>query len=328
MAEAAKRVTRRNMLIGAAVSVVAMPYVARAAYPEKPVTLVVPFPPGGPNDIIGRIAAKALSDAFGAQAIVENRPGAGGAIAVVAVARADPDGYTTVLPSGVAYVTQPLLNPIASFKTADLRAVSNVASGPSVIAVKSDLPVSSLEELLALARKQPGALSYGSSGVGTTLHLGGELFKSMAGLDILHVPYKGTSEVVLDLVGGRVDMSIISPLVARKLADDGKIKPLATTGKTRPKGWEQTPTVAEAGVPGYELDGWYPLLAPKDTPDEAIARLSEALVKGLKAPDAAGRLTDLGFTPVASTVAEVEAQTAAETEKWGRLIRDAKLTAG
>lgn len=323
------RPTRRAMLAGATGALgLAAIGPARAAYPDRPVTVVVPFPPGGPNDIIGRIVAQKVGKAFGHQLVVENRPGAGGATAVAAVSRADPDGYTTVLPSGVGFVTQPLLQPTPPFDPKELRIVSNVTSGPSVLAVRRDLEAKTLEAFVAMAKARPGGLTYGSSGVGTTLHLGGELFKAMANVDLVHVPYKGTSEVVLDLVAGRVDMGIISPLVARKLVDEGRIVALATTGKARIKGWEETPTVAEAGVPGYELDGWYPLLVPAGTPDEAVMRLNDAIAKGVREPDAAERLAGLGFTPIGSSVAEAEALAAAETEKWGRLIRDAGLKAG
>lgn len=321
------RTPSRRAVLGTIGATAAICSVGRAfaAFPEKPITVIVPFPPGGPNDIIGRLTAQILSGAFGAQAIVENRPGAGGATAVATVARGDADGYVAVLPSGVGFVTQPLLSAKAPFKTEDLRPVSNVTSGPSVIAVKRDLPVKSLEEFVALAKKQPGGLTYASSGVGTTLHLGGELFKSVAGIDLVHVPYKGTSEVVVDLVAGRVDMSIISPLVARKLVDDDRLSALATTGKTRPKGWENVPTVAEAGVAGYELDGWYPLLVPAGTPDDVVETLSQAVQKGIKSPDAVKRLEDLGFMAIGSTVKEAEDLQRAETAKWSDLIATAKL---
>jgi len=240
----------------------------------------------------------------------------------------DPDGYTAVLPSGVALVTQPMLQPTPPFDPKALRLVSNVAGGPSILAVRKDLSANSLKEFLDLSKSKPGALTYGSSGVGTTLHLGGELFKSVAAVDLVHIPYKGTSEVVVDLVAGRIDMSIISPLVARKLVDDGRVKALASTGRTRIKGWEDTPTAIEAGLPGFEVDGWYPLLVPAGTPDEAVARLNEAVAKGVKAPAAANRLAELGFTPIGSSVAEAEALQAAEAEKWGRLIREKGIKAG
>jgi tripartite-type tricarboxylate transporter receptor subunit TctC len=319
----------RRLVVGAAGAAMASALCrpALAAFPEKPVTLVVPFPPGGPNDIIGRLVGQMLSEAFGQQAVVENRPGAGGATAVGAVSRADPDGYTVVLPSGVGFVTHPMLTPNASYKIEAMRAISNVTSGPSVLAVHPSLEAKTVKELVALAKAKPGALTYASSGVGTTLHLGGELFRSMAGIDVVHVPYKGTSEVVVDLIAGRVDMSFISPLVARKLVDDGKLVALATTGKTPAKGWESTPVVAEA-VPGYELDGWYPLLAPAGTPDDAVKRMNEAVAAGVRKPEAAKRLTELGFTPIGSSIEEVQALQAAEAEKWGKLIKEAGLKAG
>ncbi|GLK78677.1 Bug family tripartite tricarboxylate transporter substrate binding protein [Methylopila turkensis] len=321
-------VTRRQALAataGLALAAGAGP--ARAAFPERQITVVVPFPPGGPNDIIGRLVGLAFERAFKAPAIIENRPGAGGALALGVSARATPDGYTVVLPSGVSYVTQPALLPDAPFKLDGFRAIAIAASGPSVLAVRSGFEATSVEKLVALAKSQPGVLTYGSSGVGTTLHLGGELFKRLAAVDIMHVPYKGTSEVVLDLAGGRIDMAFISPMNARKLADDGKILALATTGAARPKGWEQTPTVAEAGVAGYALDSWYPLLAPAATPDEAVRALNAALAEGLKAPEAQSRLADLGFTPRGDSVEASEAFIAAESRKWTDLIAQAKISA-
>jgi tripartite-type tricarboxylate transporter receptor subunit TctC len=330
MKRTAPHPSRRLVLGGACAALAASAFgpSAMAAFPEKPVTVIVPFPPGGPNDIIGRLVGQMLSEAFGAQAIVENRPGAGGATAVGAVARAEADGYTLVLPSGVGFVTHPLFAPQPSYKIEALRPISNVTSGPSVLAVRGDLDAKTAGELIALAKAKPGALTYASSGVGTTLHLGGELFKNMAKADIVHVPYKGTSEVIVDLIAGRVDLSFISPLVARKLVDDGKLKALGTTGKTRAKGWDQVPTIDESGLPGYELDGWYPLLAPAGAPDEAVKRLSEAVMAGVRKPEAAARLSDLGFSPIGSSVAEAEALQAAEAEKWGKLIREAGLKAG
>ncbi|MGA0530436.1 Bug family tripartite tricarboxylate transporter substrate binding protein [Hansschlegelia sp. KR7-227] len=319
--------SRRMALALGAGAALTLAFPARAAFPDKPVTVIVPFPPGGPNDVVGRLTAQTLTEALGAQAIVENRAGAGGATGVGSTARSEPDGYTTVLATGVGWVTHPMLTKSPSFRTEDLRPVCNVTGGPSVLAVRKDLPAKTLEELIALAKAKPGELTYASSGVGTTLHLGGELFKSVAGLDIIHVPYKGTSEVLVDLLAGRVDISFISPLVARKLVDDGRLRALATTGTKRMKGWDDTPTVAEAGAPGYVLDSWYPLLAPAGTPDEVVSRLNQAVAAGVKAPEAAHRLEGLGFIAIGSSVAEAEAYQRAETEKWTKLIRDAKLQA-
>lgn len=320
--------TRRSIVLGAtAVGLAALARPARAAFPERLVTVVVPFPPGGPNDIIGRLVGRTLDEAK-MQNIVENRPGAGGSLGLGTVARSAPDGYTVILPSGVSYVTQPVLTQAAPYEIEALRPITIVTNGPSVLAVRNNLEAKTVKDLVALAKQKPGGLTYGSSGVGTTLHLGGELFKSMAGVDIVHIPYKGTSEVVVDLIAGRIDMSFISPFNARKLVDEGRVRALATTGKARQKGWEETPTVMEDGVSGYELDGWYPLLAPAGTPDEAVKALNEAVANGIRAKEAADRLTGLGFTALGTSVEDAEKLIAAETAKWTKLIREAKLSAG
>ncbi|OYW55645.1 MAG: hypothetical protein B7X99_18745 [Rhizobiales bacterium 17-65-6] len=298
---------------------------ARAEFPERNLVMVIPFPPGGPNDVIGRITAQKMNDAFGKPVVVENKPGAGGSIALDYVARSAPDGYTGIL-SSMGYVVNPLIGK-TPYKVEDLRPVSIVTAGPSVLVVRKDLDVKSVGDIIALAKQKPGALSYASSGNGTPLHLAAELFKYQAGLDILHVPYKGTGELMVDLAAGRVDMSFVSPLIAAAFVKDGRLKAIATTGKARMKGWESVPTVAESGLPDYEIEAWYPVLVPAATPDATVAALNKAVVAGVKMPDATEKLEGLGLRAVGTSVPESEAYVKAETEKWAKLVKDANLRA-
>ncbi|TCT07662.1 tripartite-type tricarboxylate transporter receptor subunit TctC [Aquabacter spiritensis] len=309
----------------AAMAAIALAGPAAAEFPDRNLTMVIPFPPGGPNDVIGRLVAQKMSEAFGKTVVVENRAGAGGSIAVDYVARSAPDGYTSILAS-MGYVVNPLIGK-TPYKVSDLRPVTIVTAGPSVLVVRADLPVSSLQDLIALAKSKPGGLTYASSGNGTPLHLAAELLKKDAGLDILHVPYKGTGELMVDLAAGRVDMSIVSPLIAASFVKDGRLKAIATTGTTRMKGWENVPTMEEAGLKGYAIEAWYPVLVPAATPDAVVAALNKAIVAGIKMPDATQRLEGLGLVAVGSTVAEADAQVANETKRWSQLVKDASLKA-
>jgi len=295
------------------------------SFPSATSSWSIPFPPGGPNDVIGRITAQKMNDAFGKPVVVENKPGAGGSIALDYVARSAPDGYTGIL-SSMGYVVNPLIGK-TPYKVEDLRPVSIVTAGPSVLVVRKDLDVKSVGDIIALAKQKPGALSYASSGNGTPLHLAAELFKYQAGLDILHVPYKGTGELMVDLAAGRVDMSFVSPLIAAAFVKDGRLKAIATTGKARMKGWESVPTVAESGLPDYEIEAWYPVLVPAATPDATVAALNKAVVAGVKMPDATEKLEGLGLRAVGTSVPESEAYVKAETEKWAKLVKDANLRA-
>lgn len=298
---------------------------ARADFPDRNLIMVIPFPPGGPNDVIGRIVAQKVNEAFGKPVVVENRPGAGGSIALDYVARSAPDGYTGIL-SSMGYVVNPLIGK-TPYKVEDLRPVSIVTAGPSVLVVRKDLDVTSVGDIIALAKQKPGGLSYASSGNGTPLHLAAELFKYQAGLDILHVPYKGTGELMVDLAAGRVDMSFVSPLIASAFVKDGRLKAIATTGKARMKGWENVPTVAESGLPDYEIEAWYPVLVPASTPDATVATLNKAVVAGVKMPDATEKLEGLGLRAIGTSVADSDAYVKAETAKWARLVKDANLKA-
>ncbi|MGP0090461.1 MAG: tripartite tricarboxylate transporter substrate binding protein [Xanthobacteraceae bacterium] len=286
----------------------------------------MPYPGGGPNDVIARLMGQKLADAWGQPVVVENRPGGSGNIAVVEAARAAPDGYTLVLPA-LPYAVNPTLFRQVPYSFDQFAAVSIVMKGPLILVVHPSLGVNSVQELIALAKRMPGKLDYGSGGYGTSLHLGAEMFKQQAGVDIQHVPYKGTNDVISDLLSGRVPICFISPLVAKQLVNEGKLKALAITSPTRSPSWPDTPTIAEAGVPGYEFEAWYAVLAPRATPKEIVDELSRAIAAAVNAADVREKLSVLGNESVGSTAAEAETYIAQEAARWGKLLREANIHA-
>ncbi|WP_166652326.1 Bug family tripartite tricarboxylate transporter substrate binding protein [Enterovirga rhinocerotis] len=299
---------------------------AAAEYPDRGIRILVPYPAGGPNDILARMLGDKLTQSFGKQTIIENRPGAGGNIAVDAAARAEPDGYTAVLPA-MAYAVNPYLYARVPYKFESLKAVSIVASGPLVLVVTPSLGVSSVQDLIKLAKEKPGALSYASGGNGSSLHLAAEMFKREAGVDMVHVPYKGTNDLIADLLTGRVPLAFLSPLNARELVKDGRLKALAVTTSQRSPGWDEVPTVAEQGLPGFNVEGWYAVLVPAGSPPATIETLNHALKQALESPDIGNRLRSLGIQPVGTTPDDAEAFLKSERAKWQKLVEDAKLKA-
>lgn len=299
---------------------------AAAEYPDKSLRLLVPYPAGGPNDILARMLGQKLTEAWGRQTLIENRPGAGGNIAVDAAARSVPDGYTAVLPA-MAYAVNPFLYSRVPYRFEDLKAVSIVASGPLILVAHPSLRLSSVQDLIRFAKAKPGELSYASGGNGSSLHLAAELFKRETGIEMVHVPYKGTNDLIADLLTGRVPIAFISPLNARDLVKDGRLTALAVTTAKRAAGWTDVPTVAESGVPSYSLEGWYALLVPAGTPAEAVAGLNASINQALAAPDIKDRLGALGIQPVGGTSEEAESFLKSEQVKWQRLVDDAKLRA-
>jgi tripartite-type tricarboxylate transporter receptor subunit TctC len=297
---------------------------AAADYPQRNVHLLVPYPPGGPNDVIARLLGQKLAEIWGQQVIIENRPGASGNIAVESVARAQPDGHTMVLPA-MAYAVNPALFSKVGYRFEDFAAVSIVTKGPVVLVVTPSLAVNSVQELIALAKQKPGALNYGSGGNGSSLHLAAEVFKQQAGVDIQHIPYKGTNDLIADLLSGRVPISFISPLIAKQLVNEGKLRALALSSAKRSPSWPDTPTLAEAGVPGYEVEAWYAILLPKATPSDVVEKLSRSIADAVKAADVAERLATLGNEAVGSTPAEAEAYITAEAARWEKVLRAANI---
>lgn len=297
------------------------------AYPDKPIRMVVPFPAGGTTDILARAVAQKLSESLGQQMIVDNKPGAGGNIGAQEVARAAPDGYTLVMGTvGTHAINPSLYKKMPYDHVKDFAPVSLVASVPNLLVVHPSVPVNSVKELIAYVKANPGKLNFASSGNGTSIHLSGELFKTMTGVQMTHVPYKGSAPAVTDLLGGQVQLMFDNMPSALPHAKGGKLKPLAVTAAKRFPGTPDIPTIAEAGVPGYEASSWFGVLAPAGTPKEIVNKLSTEIAKALKTPEMTKRLEEQGAQAVGSTPEEFAAHIKAETAKWAKVVKESGAT--
>jgi tripartite-type tricarboxylate transporter receptor subunit TctC len=296
---------------------------APAQYPSRPVRVLVGFAPGGPNDIIARAYSARLAEALGQPFVVENRAGATGNLAAEAVARAAPDGHTLMLGStGTNAVNPALYANLAFDPVRDLTPVSVVATSPGALAVHPKVPARSVRELIALARSQPGKLTYASAGSGSSQHLSAELFKQQAGVDIVHVPYKGAAPGITDLLAGQVDMSFAPVANVVSYAKAGKLRLLGVTSLKRSDFAPGTPTIAESGLPGFEVVTWYAVFATSGTPGEIVTRLNAELQKIARNRELKEQLANLGIDAMASaSPAEAQAYRASEVEKWGKLVR-------
>ena len=294
------------------------------AYPDRPIHLLVPYSAGGPNDVIARLIADKLGNELGQPVIVENRPGGSGNTAVILAARAAPDGYTLVLPA-MAYAVNPSLFSDVGYSFDQLAPVSIVTEGPLILVAHPSLGVKSLPELIAMAKAQPGKINYGSGGVGSSPHLAAELFRQSAGVDLQHIPYKGTNDLIADLLTGRVPIVFLSPLVAKPYVEDGKLIALGITSAKRSPGWPQTPTIAEAGLSNYAMEAWYAVLAPKGTPQDVVDKLSRAIAEAVKSPEVSGKLASLGNLPKGNTPSEAAAYIEIESKRWREIINAAGI---
>jgi tripartite-type tricarboxylate transporter receptor subunit TctC len=291
-------------------------------YPERVVRIVNPYPPGGSVDVMARILAQKLSDNLGQQFIVENRSGGGGNTGSDSVAKAEPDGYTLLFTApGPLTVNQTLYSNLAFDPAKDFAPIALFATAPIVLIVNPAVPANDVRELIALAKKEPGKINFASAGNGTTNHLSGELFKSMAQIDIVHVPYRGAGPAMNDLVGGHVQMFFdLMPVVLPQIAA-GKVRALANAGARRPAALPNVPTVAEQGLPGFDASSWYGLVAPAKTPEPVLVKLRDEVAKALKAPDMVARIHELGSEPGTAFGKDFGAFLAAETRKWAEVIR-------
>ncbi len=292
---------------------------AAADYPDRPLHLLVPYPPGGPTDVVARLVADRLAVKFGWQVVVENRPGGSGHLALIAAARAAPDGYTLVLP-GIPYAVDPSLFADPGYSFDQFVTVSIVTKGPLVLVVHPSLGVKSVREFIALAKARPGKIDYGAGTKGTSLYLAAELFKRAANVDLQHIPYNGTNDLIPDMLSGRVPVVFLSSLIAKQYVAEGKVLALGITAAQRAPGWPDTPTIAEAGVPGYSMDTWYAMLAPKGTPKDIVEKLSSAIADAVKSPEAAAKFDALGYVPVGSTAAEAATYIEAEAKRWHEIV--------
>jgi tripartite-type tricarboxylate transporter receptor subunit TctC len=301
---------------------------AQAPYPARPLTMVVGFAPGGGTDTASRIIAKKLSDNLGQPVLVENKAGAGGNIATDLVAKAAPDGYTILLASVGSMAITPHMLPKPPYDPLrDLAPVTMAVVFPNVLVVHPSVKATTLAEFVALAKAKPGTINYGSSGIGNAGHLAGELFRSFAKIDIVHVPYKGGGPATTDLLGGQIGAIFSTPSSVVGHIRAGKIRALATTGAQRSQAMPEVPTIAESGYPGYEATNWYAYVTPAKTPKEIIARLNQELVKVLGVPDVRDQLHHHGFEPQPGTPEALAKYMEREYATWGRVVRDAKITA-
>ena len=295
-------------------------------FPSHSPKILVPFPPGGAADTFARLAGQKLGDLWGRQPVIENRPGAGGIIATEAAAKSPPDGYTYIVVT-VGHAVNPSLYPKLPFDTlGDLTGVAMIASVPNVLVVHPSVPARSVKELLALAKSKPGSLKYASSGNATTSHIAAALLQSLAGIEMLHVPYKGAAPAVQDLVAGRVDVMLDPAVSSSAFVKQGKLHALAVTTAKRTPLLPDLPTLAEAGVPGYEFNAWFLLLAPAKTPPAIVTRVNQDLAKVAALTDYKEKLANLGAEPAAAfTPAQVNDFVAREIQRWARVVKDANI---
>ncbi|CAM2308860.1 CadM [Ralstonia mannitolilytica] len=299
------------------------------AYPARPVKLIVPFPPGGPTDIMGRTAAKAMGDALGQSFVVENKAGAGGNIGTDAVAKAAPDGYTIGLSAISSLAIAPYLYDKLPFQVEkDFAPISLVGTTPCVIVVHPSAPFADLKGLVAYAKANPGKLGYATSGIGTSNHLAAELLQSVAGIELTNIPYKGSSQIVPDLLSGTVIMSMESSLATTlPHIRAGKLKALAVTSPTRAAALPDVPTVAESGYPGFAVETWFGLVAPAATPAAVVQKLHDAWAKGAKTAEAQAAFDNISGNLRVTTPQEFGAFIKAENNRWGALIRKLDIKA-
>jgi tripartite-type tricarboxylate transporter receptor subunit TctC len=298
-------------------------------YPDRVVRIIVPFPPGGSVDTTARILAQKLSERFGQQFIVENRAGAGGNTGADQVAKSDPDGYTLLYTApGPLVVNQTLYAKGLPYDPEkDFVPIALVATAPIVLMVNPSVPAKTVQDLIALAKKAPGTINFASAGNGSTNHLSAELFKSMAKIDIVHVPYRGAGPAMNDLVAGHVQMFFDLMPSSLPQITGGKVRALANAGATRPFALPNVPTVAEQGLPGFEASSWFGLVAPAKTPPEVVAKLARETANVLKEPDMKARIHELGCEPGTVFGQDFAAFLGAETKKWGEVVRISGATA-
>jgi len=294
-------------------------------YPERPIRFIVPFSPGGGTDLVGRSLQGKLEEALGTPVIIDNRPSAGGIVGVTLAAQAAPDGYTLLLTSASFTFAPSLYKDLPYDAVKDFKPITNVAETPLILCVHPSLPVLSLRDLLALARKRPGDILYGSAGVGSNLHLTTELFKYKAKIDLKQIPYKGAGGAAIGLMSGEVQVAFLGLLTAIPFMKSGRLRGLAVTTKQRTPILPDTPTIDEAGVPGYDKSGWTGLYAPAAVPDPIIDYVYQAVAKVLKDPETAKTLAAQGSTLVGNTPKEFGEFVRAELAEWAQLIRDMKL---
>jgi len=310
-----------------ALGIVAMASAAEAqqVYPDRTVKIVVPYPPGGTTDLLARAVAGRLTDSLKQTFIVENRGGASGSIGTEAVARAAPDGYTLLMGTISTHGINPAIGKVPYDPVKDFQPVTDVADTPNVLTVNPDTPFRTLKDVLDAARAKPGSITFGSTSPGGSPHMSGELLKAMTGTDLLHVPYKGGGPMLIDLMGGQIQLGFDNLPSSMPHIKAGKIRPIAVTTTERWPQAPEIPTIAESGVPNYEVSAWFGLLAPAGTPKPIVDQLQKAVAQILKSPEVNAQLLELGAKPVGNTPEQFAAMIETELQKWRKVARSNKL---
>jgi tripartite-type tricarboxylate transporter receptor subunit TctC len=319
-----KSASMKSGLLGLALLAAALPAADASAqsYPTRPVRMIVAFPPAGATDILARVVSQKLTETFKQQVVVDNRPGAGGTIGSRLIVDAPADGYTLLISTVSTHAIGPSLyakRPYDALK--DFTSITEIATSPTVLMVASNVPVKSVKELIALAKAKPGQLNFGSSGIGTQFHLSGELLKLLAGIDMVHVPYKGTALVYPDMFTGQISMLFDVPIVALQFIKAGRVRALGVSGKKRASVLPDVPTIAEAGVPGYDADLWFGMWGPPGLATDRVRVVNEATVKLLQSQDVRQRLADLGAEPVGNSPEAFRAFLRDEIVKWEKVVK-------
>ena len=318
---------RKALGAGGAGLFAALSFTAHAAdWPTKTVTLVVPFVAGGTTDIVARLVGQKLGELWGQTVVIDNRGGAGGNIGTALVAKAQPDGQTLLMASGSILTVNPYIYKDMGFKVTDLTPITNVASGPMVVAVSATPGApTALKDLIARAKAKPGTLNFGSAGIGSQVHMAGENFAYASGVDIIHEPYKGEAAAYTDLMAGQVQLVVGNIGAVAGVVTQGRLRALAVTSKERSAMLPDVPTANEAGMPGFENSGWFGLMAPAGTPHAIIEKIQRDTLKVLAMPDVKERLAKVGMVPVGNTPTEFAAAIDAESKRWGEVVRNRHL---
>jgi len=312
----------RLVIVGLAVGCAAgaLP-AAGQTYPSKTIRYVVPFPPAGATDILARWVAEKITPPLGHSVVVENRPGAAGGVGTELVAKSPPDGYTILMATAAQAVSETLYVKQPFSFARDLTAVALIARVPNVMEVHPSVPVKTVKEFIALAKSQPGQINFASSGAGTTLHMSGELFKMLTGVNIVHIPYKGSAQALTDLMAGQVSVMWDNLPASMPYIKAGRLRAIAITTDKRYPGLPELPTVAESGVPGYEASAWFGVVAPAATPREVVARLNTEINRAVNLPDMKERFAQQGATPAPGNAEDFTAWIRAEIAKWGKVVK-------
>ena len=318
---------RRRVTAGLAFLLAITAFVASAQnYPSRPIRLIVPYPPGGPTDLVGRTIGQKLTEAWGQQVVVENRAGAASAVGTEVAARSAADGYTLLLGTSAGFCINPALGGKLPYDAErDFAPISLLVINPQILVVHPSLPVHSVKGLVALAKSRPGQINYASVGNGSPQHLGMEMLKSMTGIEMVHIPYKGTAPAITDILAGNVSLMFNSMPSVLPQANSGKLRGIAVGSAKRSPAAPDIPTVAEAGVPGFEYVTWYGLFAPAGTARDIVARLNAQTVKILSDPEIAKRFASQGAEPMSNSPEQLAQYRRAEFERWRKLIADLKL---